>query len=118
MRQTDTTTHKAIKQHRCDWCLQLIEPGETYKRYRFFDGSEASTIKMHAECFDAMQDEAREWGGYFEWWPRQEERPKKQENKTPAFTDEQIQKARSEAAVLSKELQAMDSKEPFTARKR
>lgn len=75
---TETTTHCAIKQHRCTWCWQFIEPGEQYRRYRFFDGGDVGTVKMHPECFDAMQAEVAEWGYGFEWTPCQE-RPAKEQ---------------------------------------
>lgn len=72
MHVTDTTTHTAQKQHRCAWCWQLIEPGDTYSRYRFYDGGDAGTVKMHPECHSAMQEEARQEGGTLEWTPGQE----------------------------------------------
>lgn len=70
--QTETETHVARKRHRCDWCWQFIEPGERYSRYRYFDGGDAGTVKMHTECHEAMQEAAREEGGWFEWSPGQE----------------------------------------------
>jgi len=73
---TEPTTQRARKRHRCTWCWQFIEMGEQYKRYRFFDCGDAGTVKMHPECFDAMQVEAKEWGGYFEWTPSMERPPK------------------------------------------
>lgn len=75
---TETTTHAAKKLHRCSWCWETINPKELYKRYRWFDGGDAGTVKMHPECYDAMQEEASEWGYDFEWTPGQE-RPKKEE---------------------------------------
>lgn len=72
MHATETETHKAKKQHRCDWCWQFVEVGETYKRYRYYNGGDVGTVKMHPECHDVMQDEAREEGGWFEWTPGQE----------------------------------------------
>ncbi len=38
---------------------------------------DASTVKMHPECFEAMQDAASEEGGWLEWTPGQE-RPTKE----------------------------------------
>ena len=73
---TETTTQNAAKRHRCSWCWQSIEVGEEYKRYRVFHQGDAGTVKMHPECFDAMQQEADEEGGFFEWTPGQE-RPEK-----------------------------------------
>lgn len=75
-RWTEVTTHKAIKVHRCQWCWQFVQAGEQYLRYRFFDGGDAGTVKLHPECYDAVQAEAAEWGYGFEWTPGQE-RPAK-----------------------------------------
>ena len=75
MHMTEVETHKARKAHRCEWCLERIGEGTEYKRYRYYDGGEAATIKMHPECMGAMQDEADHWGGDFEWTPGQD-RPK------------------------------------------
>lgn len=72
MHATEAETHKARKAHRCEWCGQRIDEGTAYKRYRYYDGGEASTVKMHPECYDAMQGAAREEGGYIEWTPGME----------------------------------------------
>jgi len=72
---TEVKTHKARKDHRCEWCWQSIDKGEEYKRYRYYDEAEAATVKLHPECMDAMQAEADYFGGIFEWTPGQE-RPK------------------------------------------
>ncbi len=69
---TETEAHKARKSHRCKWCWQHIELGTEYRRYRYYVGGEAGTVKMHPECYDAMQDEAREEGGWYEWTPGRE----------------------------------------------
>lgn len=80
MHITERTIHSAVKRtHRCSWCWQMINIGDQYSRYRSLDGSEAVTIKMHPECYEQMQIEAQQEGGYIEWIPGQE-RPKKQEN--------------------------------------
>jgi hypothetical protein len=71
MHVTETQTHRARKRHRCQWCWQFIETGELYRRYRVFDG-DASTVRMHPECYDAMQDDAADAGGFIEWTPGQE----------------------------------------------
>lgn len=72
----DETIKAARKAHRCSWCGERINPGETYKRWRFFHNGDAGTCKMHPECFDAMEDERRfEGGGYFEWMEGDNERP-------------------------------------------
>lgn len=72
MHATATETHKAKKLHRCDWCWQFIDAGETYKRYRFYDSGDAGTVKMHPECYALMQDEANAEGGWMTWTPGQE----------------------------------------------
>ena len=72
MSTTRETTQAAKKVHRCSWCWQRIEIGSIYKRYRFFDGGDAGTCKMHPECFCAMEEAAKEEGGYLEWTPGQE----------------------------------------------
>jgi hypothetical protein len=75
---TKPTVQKAKKPHRCSWCWQLIEPGDQYKRYRYFSDGDAGTVKMHPECFDDMQTQASEWGHPFEWTPGEFERPAKE----------------------------------------
>lgn len=57
---TERTTQAAKKQHRCSWCGQSIEPGNTYHRWRWFpgDGDPPASIKMHDECFGAFQASA------------------------------------------------------------
>jgi hypothetical protein len=72
MHQTDPVVYTARKAHRCDWCWQHIVPGEVYSRYRIFDSGEATTMKLHAECYSVMMDEARQEGGFIEWTPGQE----------------------------------------------
>lgn len=72
---TEPAQHCARKRHRCTWCWEFIEPGDQYKRYRAYSDGDASTIKMHPECLEVMEDEAREEGGWIEWIPGRE-RPK------------------------------------------
>jgi len=72
MHFTDVKTHKARKDHRCEWCSQCIDKGEEYKRYRYYDEAEAATVKLHPECMDALQAEADYSVGTFEWTPGQE----------------------------------------------
>lgn len=71
---TEPTEHKARIPHRCDWCWQVVKSGDQYKRYRYYDGGDAGTVKMHPECHEAMQEAAREEGGVIEWTPGQERR--------------------------------------------
>lgn len=50
---TDPRILVANKVHQCSWCAERIMPGETYKRYRWYDGGDANTVKLHEECSDA-----------------------------------------------------------------
>ncbi len=72
---TTETTQTAVKPHVCSWCGERVKPGEEYKRYRYFEGGDAGTVKMHIECFDAMQIEVQEEGGWLEWSFGENERP-------------------------------------------
>lgn len=65
----------ARKRHRCDWCWQAIEIGRPYRRYRVFAQGEASTVREHPECYEAMCEAAEEEGGWIEWTPGQERPP-------------------------------------------
>lgn len=67
---TDPRMLVAHKTHRCDWCDQRIMPGEKYKRYRWYDGGDASTVKLHQECSEACAEAALEYRPYqFEFSP-------------------------------------------------
>jgi len=66
---SDITTHTARKRHKCDWCAHYILPSEKYARYRWWDGSDAGTCKMHPECKKAMNEHAAEEGGWVEFEP-------------------------------------------------
>ena len=46
----------ANKIHRCSWCGTKISVGESYARYRWFDGGESATVKLHPECHAIMND--------------------------------------------------------------
>ncbi len=73
--QTETTTQKSRKNRHCDWCWQRIAIGDEYKRYRVYDGGDASTVQMHPECCEAMSEAAQQEGGWYEWTAGME-RPK------------------------------------------
>lgn len=80
MTASDVETHCARKIHHCEWCNEKIVPGEQYKRYRIWDGDDADTMRLHAECYQAMLDEMKLRGEYFiEWTMGEFERPKKAE---------------------------------------
>jgi predicted RNA-binding Zn-ribbon protein involved in translation (DUF1610 family) len=75
MHCTDPETIKAAKKlHRCSWCGQRIEIGDSYKRWRCYDGGEAGTVKMHPECDEACAEELRKYGEN-EFMPYDNERP-------------------------------------------
>jgi len=72
---TATSTYKARKRHVCDACGQAINPGDTYKRYRWFDGGDVGTVKAHPECYEAINDLAAEEGGWVEFGVGDIQRP-------------------------------------------
>ena len=75
---TETETHIAKRKVRnCDWCWEHILIGGTYRRYRYYDDRTASTMHMHPECHEAMQEAAHLEGGWYEWVPGQE-RPREE----------------------------------------
>jgi len=78
---SEVESHVAAKLHRCDWCHQNVLKGELYKRYRWWDGYDAATVKLHPECYKAMHEAASKAGGLIEFgdWP--EERPTKKGGK-------------------------------------
>jgi predicted RNA-binding Zn-ribbon protein involved in translation (DUF1610 family) len=60
---TTTETLKARKRHVCMSCGEQINAGDTYKRWRCYDGGDAGTVKMHPECQAAHQADADKYGG-------------------------------------------------------
>lgn len=54
------TIKAARKPHRCSWCNHRIDVGQSYQRWRWFDGGDASTCHMHPECVDAMDETYRD----------------------------------------------------------
>jgi hypothetical protein len=58
----DETVQCARIEHECSWCGQPIAVGDSYVRWRWTDGIEAITVKMHPECGEAQQS-----SGYDEW---------------------------------------------------
>ena len=61
----------ARKAHRCTWCADPINAGDTYAHQTgVFDGR-WYTSKMHPECFDDMCEQ-----GDGEYTPYSNERPK------------------------------------------
>lgn len=59
----------ARKKHRCSWCAEFIERGESYTTVGGKWGGEFSFAKMHPECYTAYSndpalDELEEWMPY------------------------------------------------------
>ena len=80
MHCTDVERPKAKKPHRCMSCGEGIAVGETYVRWRCYDGGDASTNKMHPECLAMHQAEALRYGdSEWEYSPYSHERPKPDE---------------------------------------
>ena len=48
------TIKKAKKRHRCSWCGEFIEIGDSYERWIWNDGGAILAVKAHPECEDAM----------------------------------------------------------------
>ena len=77
MSSTRTTEQVARKWHQCSLCGERIMAGTKYKRWRWFDGSDAGTVKVHFECtIEAM---AYDWYYDPDGWP--EEHPLIEERK-------------------------------------
>lgn len=51
MHFTTPETRKARKSQQCTVCYRVIDPGETYRRGRGFDGGDAWTWADCAHCF-------------------------------------------------------------------
>lgn len=58
----------AKKAHTCSWCAERIDVGSTYSRYRYFDGGDAGTVKLHPECEEVLDECCREEGGSYEFY--------------------------------------------------
>lgn len=52
-----STTPTARKEHKCVWCPENIQPGETYYRFNGKAIGEFQYWAMHIECEEAL----REW---------------------------------------------------------
>lgn len=70
---TEAIDIKAKRPHKCTWCGQVIEIGETYKSWKSIDDSWFHN-KMHFECRDAVSDECDYYGDN-EYMPYDNVRP-------------------------------------------
>jgi hypothetical protein len=67
---TELERVKAAKvTHRCSWCAEKINVGSPYSRYRYFDGGDAGTVKLHPECHEVLDETVREEGYDYEFYP-------------------------------------------------
>jgi hypothetical protein len=60
-RATETEhINAARKQYSCSWCAERIDIGQPYKRWRWYADGDATTCRMHPECYEAMEEAYRE----------------------------------------------------------
>lgn len=50
----------AAKKHTCTWCGEKIIEGEPYKAWRWYSDGDASTCKLHDDCYDAHLERCKE----------------------------------------------------------
>lgn len=60
---TPQQAHLAVRPHQCSWCAETIAPGDTYYRWRWYDGAYTTTCKLHDECRRALNQESGLNGG-------------------------------------------------------
>ena len=48
--------------HRCTSCGEAIDAGSEYIKWSSFDDGSAFTNKMHPECYEAHEENAKHWG--------------------------------------------------------
>lgn len=66
---TDTRSIvKARKNHYCSWCAEAIYTGQPYDTWRWYDGGDASTVKVHPECLEALDEVIKKEGGDYEFF--------------------------------------------------
>lgn len=88
MYHTDCETLKARKPHRCMSCGEAIAVGDTYKRWRTYDGGDAGTNKMHPECLAMHQADAVRFGeNEWEYSPYDHERPEPEDRPCTCHRD-------------------------------
>ena len=62
-----SSVQRSRKERQCDWCAEKIEVGQPYESYRWADGSDGGTVRMHPECYAAMRQESQDNPGV-EWF--------------------------------------------------
>ncbi|WOB06510.1 hypothetical protein [Piscinibacter gummiphilus] len=68
------TERKAAKRHRCIWCGEHIEPGDTYSDERSVYDGEIQRMRWHPECRADAEDGWKN-GADEEFMPHCAERP-------------------------------------------
>lgn len=63
-----TARYRARKQHRCHWCGEQITSCEVYVRDFSYHDGRPQVLKMHSECWDALNEASREYGPDFEFY--------------------------------------------------
>ncbi len=62
IRTESKTVKSARKRHECTWCAEMIEVGESYVWWSYFDDNGASRVKLHPECDEALNEsQVNEW---------------------------------------------------------
>lgn len=56
----ETFSPVAAKEHRCIWCYWRIPKGEKHKLYKGVYDGEWQNWRMHNECYEEQQDQARD----------------------------------------------------------
>ena len=69
----ETFHHLSIKRARkarpCCWCAELIEIGTPYEQWRYKDGKDIQTVRMHPACQAACRQLSTDEGPDFSWSP-------------------------------------------------
>ena len=58
---------KSRKAKRCTWCAEMIDGGQPAVCWLWKDGADVHPVRMHPECYAAMDKEAAHWGYSFEF---------------------------------------------------
>ena len=58
----------AKKKHKCEWCGQLIQPGERYSRVVGIYDSNFHSTPFHQECEEACQEYCETEDDVFDPW--------------------------------------------------
>lgn len=77
------TVRRAAKQHRCIWCGQAINKGDSYHDERSVYYGSIQRNRWHPECLEYARDDMRESGDQ-EFMPWSNERPPCEEPKDQA----------------------------------